>query len=215
MIDRYDSWSKITYQAGGQSKATIQYCSALILAFPPTVPALQAANLQLSPAEQTVFSSVLLTAYYSGAVHLQTPRNLGFSEKTATPATPVSAIGEPIAFLYMFNSSDIATTWSWGKTHIISPGIARILLRAVLSKINKDPNDSTAVSKMVTDADIVGFQANDHFPHFAGDQLKEGWYAKFNALQGVNNTYYASGLNGFETVEFALKAGIDVVQSYF
>ncbi|KAJ7716409.1 hypothetical protein B0H14DRAFT_2643845 [Mycena olivaceomarginata] len=46
-------------------------------------------------------------------------------------------------------------------------------------------------------------------------QLEAGYYAKFNALQGEKNTYYASGLNGFETVEYAIRAGIDVAETYF
>jgi hypothetical protein len=34
-------------------------------------------------------------------------------------------------------------------------------------------------------------------------------------LQGCKNTYWASGLNGMELVEWAIKAGQDVVESYY
>ena len=51
--------------------------------------------------------------------------------------------------------------------------------------------------------------------HICREQLEHGFYAGFNALQGHKNTYYVSGLNGFETVEFAIRAGQDVVDSYF
>jgi hypothetical protein len=53
-----------------------------------------------------------------------------------------------------------------------------------------------------------------YFPHFDRRELERGFYAKFNALQGQNNTYYASGLNGFEIVEFAIRAGRDVVDTF-
>lgn len=72
-----------------------------------------------------------------------------------------------------------------------------------------------ASTKPVTDRDVLGFQQNDYFPHFDSEQLRQGWYDKFNALQGKQKTFYASGLNGFETVEFALRAGLDIVDSYF
>ena len=61
----------------------------------------------------------------------------------------------------------------------------------------------------------MDFRAWDYFPHFDKDQLDNGYYEKFNSLQGYMGTYYASGLNGFETVEFAVRAGKDVANSYF
>jgi hypothetical protein len=116
----------------------------------------------------------------------------------------------------LFPTSNIATAWSWGPYRgNLTLDQARTLLKETLSKVNKDPTNSSAVPQPVTDADILGFQQNDYFPHFDSQQLAGGWYDKFNALQGQNNTYYASGLNGFETVEFALRAGIDIVESYF
>ena len=44
--------------------------------------------------------------------------------------------------------------------------------------------------------------------------LADGFYDKLDKLQGKMNTFYASGLNGYETVEFALRAGRDVVEHY-
>ena len=84
-----------------------------------------------------------------------------------------------------------------------------------MSKINSDPRDPSAQPKPVTDKDVLAFRKNAYFPHFDSAQLAGGWYDKFNALQGKKGTYYASGLNGFETVEFAVRAGLDVVDSFF
>jgi hypothetical protein len=176
------------------------------------VPALQAAKLNLTPDEITVFSPLTLISYFSGAVRLQTPRNLSFSA-ASPPNIPVAATGAPVSLLHLFNTSDIATTWSWGNN--TSKAIARQLLKETLSKINKDPTDPAAVPVPVTDKDILGFQQNDYFPHFGPQELAAGWYDKFNKLQGVKNTYFASGLNGFETVEFALRAGSEIVETFF
>ncbi|KAH7364162.1 FAD/NAD-P-binding domain-containing protein [Rhexocercosporidium sp. MPI-PUGE-AT-0058] len=217
-IDRSGPFPKITYQKAGNDKRTprsrpeVQQCSSVILAFPPTVPALQAAKLNLTPDEITVFSPLTLISYFSGAVRLQTPRNLSFSA-ASPPNIPVAATGAPVSLLHLFNTSDIATTWSWGNN--TSKAIARQLLKETLSKINKDPTDPAAVPVPVTDKDILGFQQNDYFPHFGPQELAAGWYDKFNKLQGVKNTYFASGLNGFETVEFALRAGSEIVETFF
>ena len=131
------------------------------------------------------------------------------------PRLPKTA-GEPVAYLRIFNDSDIATTWSWGKYKSQQTlEEARSLLKVVLSKFNRNPDDPKAKIQPITDADVRDFREWDYFPHFDRKQLEHGYYAKFNALQGHKNTYYASGLNGFETVEFAIRAGQDVVDSYF
>lgn len=85
----------------------------------------------------------------------------------------------------------------------------------MLSKLDKDPSDPSAVSKPVTDKEVLAFVKHDYFPHFGTADLKSGAYGKFNDLQGKKGTYYASGLNGVETVEFAIRAGVDVVANYF
>ncbi|CZT08465.1 uncharacterized protein RCO7_08200 [Rhynchosporium graminicola] len=190
-----------------------QVCSSVILAFPPTIPALQAAKVVLTPAETTVFSPLRLIPYFSGAVRLQAPRNLGFSA-ASPPNIPVAATGAPVSLLTLFNTSNIATTWSWGNNSTTTP-VALQLLKDTLSKINKDPRDPAVVGKPVIDKDILGFQQNDYFPHFGPQELAGGWYEKFNKLQGAKSTYYASGLNGFETVEFAIRAGIEIVEAFF
>ena len=55
----------------------------------------------------------------------------------------------------------------------------------------------------------------DYFPHFGSTDLRGGVYAEYNALQGQQNTYFSSGLNGFELVEFAIRAGKDLVETFF
>lgn len=73
----------------------------------------------------------------------------------------------------------------------------------------------TAASIAVTNAGIRAFKKWDYFPHYVTAQLKGKWCDKLNALQGQKNTCWASGLNGFESVEWAVRAGLDVADSYF
>jgi hypothetical protein len=73
--------------------------------------------------------------------------------------------------------------------------------------MDKNPEDPKAKIQPITEADVRDIREWDYFPHVDREQLEHGFYAKFDALHGHKNTYYASGLNGFETVEFAICAG--------
>ena len=73
----------------------------------------------------------------------------------------------------------------------------------------------TTGKQIVKPSDVLGFVKTDYFPHFDVEQLKNGWYTKYNALQGKQKTYYTSGLNGFETVEFVIRSANDLVDSFF
>lgn len=208
-IDRSGDHPVITYTNQTGSTAS-QSCSKLILAFPPVMHALQAANLDISADETIVFSPVGITEYWSGAVSVAAPGGFRYEAET------YEAVGQPSAFVRLFNESSVATTWSWGKYRgSRTMEEARILLKETLSKVNKDPRNATELPRPVTDDDVKEFQKWDYFAHYDPRELRAGFYGKFNALQGKQNTYYASGLNGFETVEFAIRAGKDVVDTYF
>lgn len=148
----------------------------------------------------------------------QIPANALYSAASAAPYLPPSAAGEPVSFIRLSNTSNVATTWSWAgeaPAQSVSLSTALELLTSTLSKVNKDPTNATAEAVAVTQQDVHAFRSWDYFPHFDGPQLASGVYAKFDALQGVKKTYYASGLNAFEDVEFAVRAGLDIVSTYF
>ena len=139
------------------------------------------------------------------------PPHALWSAASADPALPPPADGEPVAFIRLFDDSPVATTWSWAALGSnVTEADARARLVQTLGKLNKDPAVAGAASAGVSDADVKAFRGWDYFPHFKSEQLAGGWYEKFGGLQGKGRTYFASGLNGFETVEFAVRAGIDV-----
>lgn len=207
-----------------------------MLAFPPVIHALQAANLDITKNETSIFSPVGIIKYWSGAVRVATPDGIpfaGFLRQTFIglidqllkhdlvpfadfiPWLPEAA-GEPVAFLRLFNQSKIATTYSWGKYKSNQTlADAKTLLIQTISRINKDPRNTTATPIPISADDVMDFREWDYFPHYDKAQLDQGYYARLNTLQGVDNTYYVSGLNGFETVEFAIRAGIDIVDNHF
>jgi hypothetical protein len=191
----------------------VQRCSNIILAFPPTLSALKSAALTLSPEEETLFGQVGVHNYFSSAVRMtQVPSNVSFLAKKPSPITPVEPDGQPVYFQPLHPNSGIVNVWSWDK-YRKQPDEkrARGLLLETLSKFNKDPHNVQQASDPVTEMDVIGWSGVlDYFPHVDSEALRDGWYDKFNKLQGSQQTYYASGLNGFEIVEFAIRAGQDM-----
>lgn len=194
-----------------------QPCSDLVLAFPPTLINLQMAGLDLTPEETTVFSPVGVQNYYSSAVNFSgLPLDVSYiAASNITAEEPPPNDGNPVAGLRLHPESTIVTWWSWGPyRQFQNIATAYDLLISSLSKINKDPR-TNETSIPVTPQDVRAFRQWDYFPRYDTQQLADDYYAKFNALQGTKQTYYASGFNDFENVEWALRAGQDIANSYF
>lgn len=186
------------------------------MAFPPTLSSLQGAGLDLSEDELEVFSPVGTHSFYSGAVRLSTPHSMTFGAASAHPGLPPDATGDPVVFTKLHTDLDIAITSSWGPYRgVLTRDQAYMRLKNTLSAFNKDPRHDNVTAGAVSDDDILAFQDNEYFPHYDPQQLREGYYELFEALQGQQKTYYASGFNMFELVEYALRAGQDVAKRFF
>ncbi|KAF2704639.1 FAD/NAD(P)-binding domain-containing protein [Pleomassaria siparia CBS 279.74] len=193
-----------------------QECSSIIFALPPTIENLERAGLDLSEAEYNVFKYTGVHNYFSSAVKFKLPFGVSYIASSKNESVPPPDDGEPVAVLRLSNESDISTSWSWGPyREFESEASARALLQETLSKINKDPRNATALSVPLNNTDIRAFRKWDYFPHFDSQPLRDGAYTRMNKLQGSKKTYWASGLNGMETVEWAIRAGQDVVNSYY
>ncbi|KAI0087476.1 FAD/NAD-P-binding domain-containing protein [Irpex rosettiformis] len=204
-IDRSHSAPIISYTHDNTEH--IQKCSKVVLAFPPTLENLDAVGLSLSPEEHTVFSKVEVTSYWASAVSTKIPFPQSFVQ---TPFQPINA---PVAFLRVFEESPIATAWSWGPSHS-NASIEEAT--EILMQTMSDVQTGLAIeSSMVQKDDVKRITRWDYFPHFDEAALKEGVYERYNALQGKDNTFFTSGLDGFELVEFAIRAGKDLVGRYF
>jgi hypothetical protein len=200
----------------GHIKEVKQQCSSIIMAFPPTTENLNAVGLDYTPAEKALFPQVGVENYYSAAIRLVVPYGISYIAESSSPIIPPPANGEPIALLVLSNISSVETTWSWGPYRKYqSIDTARALLKSTMSKVNRNPSNISAMNVAVQDTDIKAFRKWDYFPHFDSHDLANGAYDKLNKLQGSKKTYWASGLNGMETVEWAIRAGQDVVSSCF
>ncbi|KAJ5470949.1 hypothetical protein N7530_008306 [Penicillium desertorum] len=215
-IDRKGQSPIITYQTSNDSTPKTQSCAALILAFPPTLSSLGNAGLDLSDEEREVFTPVGTHSFYSGAVRLSTPHTMTFGAASAHPGLSPDATGDPVVFTKLHGDLDVAITSSWGPYRgSLTRDEAYARLKRTLSAFNKDPRDVGVSAGAVSDEDVLAFQENEYFPHYDSQQLREGYYELFEGLQGQKGTYYASGFNMFELVEYALRAGQDITKRFF
>lgn len=186
------------------------------MAFPPTLPALEAAGLEVTEDERTVFGAVGINSFYSAAVRMKTPHSMTFGAASSHPMLPPEPAGEPVVAVKLHEDLEVAITSSWGPYRgNMTKAEAYGRLKTTLSKFNKDPRNESSETLPITDDDVLAFQENDYFPHFDERELAMGFYDKFENLQGKDKTYYASGFNKFELVEYAIRAGQDVVKTYF
>ncbi|KAL3590849.1 hypothetical protein FPOAC2_13051 [Fusarium poae] len=211
------SQPSITYRSSKRQYTKTQHYSDIILAFPPTYQALKESGLDLSAAERSLFTQVGVNSYFSSAVHMnKLGHNLTVSQELPDPLTPFKAKGQPVYIVPLHPESNIISIYSADNPE--HPSVSRVkgLLVRDLSKINKDLANPHAVSTKINTVDIRAFSGEiDYFPHLGSEALVDGWYEKFNALQGKDHTYFTSGLNSFELVEYTIRAARDLVATHF
>ncbi|KAL2820942.1 hypothetical protein BDW59DRAFT_164349 [Aspergillus cavernicola] len=194
---------------------SLQTCSDVIMAFPPTTRALQHAGLELSSDESTVFSAVETSNYFAGAIRLNIPPMSSFKVASISPTVSADIAGEPVLAQGMYSNSSVSITYSLAASGQHTNQVKKIALET-LSRINTDPQEAGEIPIPVTLADIEDFRHYPgYFPHFNLTRLQEGWYEKFTSLQGSDRTYYTSGLNRVEHVEFVIQAARDLVEGHF
>jgi hypothetical protein len=216
-VDRSGENPIITYSkiSGTTVSSNTQECSSVIFAFPPSLASLDRAGVDLDDQERATFCEVMTYQYYSSAVELELPFGVSYIANSSSPAVPPPNDGEPVAVLHLSEKSNVSVAWSWGPYEYQSEEDARHLLIKSFSEINKDPRNATQAPAPFTNDDVKAFKKWDYFPHFGTDALRGGAYAKLKDLQGCKKSYWASGLSGMEIVEWAIRGGQDVVDTYF
>lgn len=188
------------------------------MAFPPTSKALRKAGLQLSPVENALFSQVGTSNYFASAVRMkQLPSNVTLVQALPDPLSPFVPQGQPVYVTDLHANSNIASVYSADEPG--APGAEERVKRRLitdLGKVNRNVYVAQQASLPVTPRDVRAFSGQvDYFPHLGTDAVAGGWYKRFNGLQGSQRTYFTSGLNSFELVEYTIRAAQDLVATYF
>ncbi|KAL6706758.1 hypothetical protein ACN47E_005094 [Coniothyrium glycines] len=218
-VDRSGANPVLTFtepnENGTYVKWSKQKCSSVILAFAPTIDNLERVGLDLTELEHDTFSNVTTHQYYSSAIKLELPYGVSYIANQTSPRLPPPNDGNPVAVLHLSERSNVSVAWSWGPYEYQTAEVGQRLLVDTMSKLNKDPRNTTELPQPFCESDIRAFRKWDYFPHFQSDALRSGAYANLNKLQGQKKTYYASGLSGMEIVEWAVRGGRAVVNDYF
>lgn len=215
-VDRSGANPLVYYKrSDGRSPLVYQRCSSVIFAFPPNLDNLARTGVKLSDSEKKLFGNVTTNQYYSAAIKINLPFGVSYVANSTAANMPPPNDGEPVAILRLSERSNVSVAWLWGPDKLQDESTTRKLLIDSMSKINKDPRDAAAASQAFTQKDIKAFRKWDYFPHFETAALRGGAYAQLNTLQGQQKTYWASGLSGMEIVEWAVRGGQAVVDTYF
>ena len=216
-VDRSGDNPVVTYTTpdGDYIKWNKQSCSSVIFAFPPTIDNLERAGVDLTEQEHALFSNVTVHQYYSSADELELPFGSSYVANSTNIMEPPPNDGQAIAVLHLNPASSIVTAWQWGPYEYQTEEVGKELLIESMGKINKDPRNATETPAPFCEENVKAFMKWDYFPHFSSEALGCGAYNTLNGLQGQNKSYWASGLSGMEIVEWAIRGGYDVVDSYF
>ena len=216
-VDRSGNNPVLSYTQpdGDYVKWAKQECSSVIFAFPPSLENLERVGVDLTELEYDTFYNVTTHQYYSSADEFALPYGVSYIANSSSPVEPPPNDGEAVAVLRLNENSNISVAWQWGPYEYQTEEVGLELLIESMSKINKDPRNSTQEPEPFCDDNVKAFMKWDYFPHFNTDALREGAYAKFNLLQGQKKSYWASGLSGMEIVEWAIRGGQEVVDMYF
>lgn len=213
-VDRSRETPVVKYSTHG-NRTCAQVCSSIIFAFPPNIDNLERAGVDLCEEERKLFSNVTTHQYSSAAVDFNLPFGVSYIANSSSQTVPPPNNGQAIAVLHLNQQSNVSIAWSWGPYEHQSEEDARELVIESMSKINKDPRNATEPPEPVTECDVKAFNKWDYMPHFDSQPLRDGAYTKLNQIQGHKKSYWASGLSGMEIVEWAIRGGQEVVDSYF
>jgi hypothetical protein len=205
-IDRRDSYSIIKYTAN--NRESTQLCSYTVLAFPPHSKSVSKLVPDLSREEKQILDEVKTTKYASIA---STVTDIPFTALSATlPPTnpPYLGDGIPMIFFNQTNGAFLSYHWIEGEYDQApteaDANIFESKLKEVFPKLNPGPGSQPALHTKTW----------EYFPHVNVESLRNGFYQRFNEIQGSKGLFYATPLMTFELMETSISAA-DYLVNYF
>jgi predicted NAD/FAD-dependent oxidoreductase len=206
-IDRYKNFSTIKYTENNAKNT--QFCSSVVLAFPPHTKSVNKLVSNLSEYEKEVLDDVKTSKYGSIA---SSATDIPFTALSAAlPPTnpPYLGDGIPMIFFNQTNGAFVSYHWIEGDYDTApTQGDANIFeskLKSVFPKLKPGTGSQPALHT----------KSWEYFPHVTVDSLKGGFYKKFDSIQGEQNLYYATPLVSFELMENTLSSADYIADRFF
>ncbi|KXN73881.1 hypothetical protein CONCODRAFT_35311 [Conidiobolus coronatus NRRL 28638] len=206
-IFRHDHFSAVSYTVN--NKENTQFCSSVVLAFPPHSNDVSKLVSDFSKEEKLVLDEVKTTKYGSIASAVT---NLPYTALSASlPPTnpPYLGDGIPMIFFNQTNGAFVSYHWIEGEYDIppteADASVFETKLKTLFSKLKPGSGSQPALlTKSWT-----------YFPHVTVESLKNGFYKKFDSIQGKKGLYYATPLLAFELMETTFDSADYLVERFF
>jgi thioester reductase-like protein len=159
------------------------------------------AFLDATPEEADLFGRIRYLDYYTVVATIRgLPRDALYfvQEHCADP----TRIGHVLAFHHRYEESDVYGVWSYGNDRMGPDDIVRFM--------EEDVDRMGGVVEQVHTVRLWKYM-----PHVAPDDLDDGFFERFEALQGANRTHYVGTLFNFELMEGATSYAWEVVRTHF
>lgn len=194
-VDRTTSPIQITLANGD----TV-LCDCLVLALPLETDKLS--FLELRPEEKDLFDRVFHNNYFTTACEVQDFSYNVFLNLLKKRQFSYPESGAPFMMGKWWDNSDMMIYYSYGEPSLTIADIQEKLKEQIASMGRK----------LIT---IHETKQWPYFSHVGPEDLKDGFYTKLEALQGLESTYYASKVMNFELVENSIAYSQDLVKRFF
>jgi hypothetical protein len=206
-IDRVETGTKITYSTG--SGLQTQECSSTILAFPPLLNQVSDIISDLSEEEKKILGEVKITKYATVANYAANMKYFGYAPILPPPFPPKLDGDSPALIANHTRGAAVSYHWTRGEFDVGPSDEELTRYQAQNDKIFPKlfPSKDTK-----TNIYVKGW---DYFPHVTTKSLQDGFYKKFNSIQGKGKVYYATPLLSFECVEHSIRSGEYIIDTFY
>jgi predicted NAD/FAD-dependent oxidoreductase len=206
-IDRHLYHSTITYTVGNK-KAT-QSCRDVVIAFPPHTRDVNKLVSDLSREEKLVLDEVKTAKYGSIASAATNLPYLALSATLPFANPPYFGDGIPMVFFNQTNGAFVSYHWIEGEYDTpptdSETKIFEDKVKSLFQRINPGSGSQPALHT----------KPWVYFPHVTVESLKNGFYKKFDSIQGKKGLYYATPLMTFELMESTINSADYLVEKFF
>lgn len=188
-----DELNRVYYNNGREA-----HCGKIVIAFPPTAKNMK--NFTPDKSHLSVFEKVKTRAYYSGL--FEPTDNQHFDKAPAFYYhVPQASLPDPFVPIFYYKRFDGIET---SQTAYLLRNVAIDNDAQIEQEMRNGMNLLWPVTNGTKLAKLKDLEAWDYFPHADTDTLNDGFYQKFDVLQGQYNQYYVGCTFGFEIVEDAI-----------
>ena len=157
--------------------------------------------LDASPQERELFGKIRYLDYYTTVCTIEgIPRNAFYFLKENN--LDLSTIGHIVSFHHRYDETDVYTIYSYGNASMTGDDIIGYI---------KDDVERMG-GKLVQ---VHAQRAWKYMPHVSRQELKDGYYQQFEAMQGKHHTYYVGSLLNFELIEGNVAYARELVRRFF